>query len=422
MPTFTYESLTNSGQPRSGVLTAEDQADAVRQLMSRGETATSIVSQNGTSKKKQRPARLPGQKNNSGVTADQGENSRRPSLSRSDMANFMRELATALEAGLPLMQSLTTVRRQAKGKAMIAILDHLIERVEAGDPLYQAARAYGPPFDDMILGMLHAADASGEMSIVMHQLADLLDRSVELKREVMGATIYPMIIACLIAVSVVILITVIVPKLIEPMVAEMGSMPWPTEVVLGIATFLQHNWLYCLMGIAALWMGIRGWLSVPANRLRFDHKLLGIPVLGQLLRDIAVARFTRTLGTLTSSGLPLLEGLRITKNTLGNHALIEAINEVEHQVTGGKALADPLERSGLFPPLLVQVVNLGEKSGRLEHMLVHAAGAFDRKVNASLNLFTKVLPPLLVVTMAGIAGFVLAAIILPMINLSSMMS
>src|SRR5262249_6063810 len=146
----------------------------------------------------------------------------RPTLRRPEMANLMRELATALEAGLPLMQSLRTVRRQAHGKAMPVVLDHLIERVEAGDPLHMAARDFGPPFDDMIVGMLRAADASGKVSEVLHQLADLLERSVELRREVLGATFYPMIIATLIAGSAVVLITVLVPRLIGPLVGEVG--------------------------------------------------------------------------------------------------------------------------------------------------------------------------------------------------------
>jgi type II secretory pathway component PulF len=145
-----------------------------------------------------------------------------------------------------------------------------------------------------------------------------------------------------------------------------------------------------------------------------------MPVMGQMLRDVAVARFTRTLGTLTNAGLPILEALRITKNTLGNTALTSAIDAVEEQVTAGKPLADPLERSGLFPPLLIQVVSLGERSGRLESMLLHAASAFDRRVNISIKLFTKALPPLLLIVMASVGGFVLAAILLPLLELQNM--
>jgi len=420
MANFRYESLNSQGKTQTGVVEAIDRADAVRLLLSRGETATRVEPDSRKNRREQAAKSLP----RAAQTKPQSPSisfrrSRRPSLSQAEMANLMRELATAIEAGLPLMSSLTTVRKQASGKAMPGILDHLIERVEAGDPLHAAARDYGPPFDEMVLGMLRAADASGDMSTVLHQLADLLERSVELRREVMGATFYPMIVAGLVVISAIILVTVLVPQLIEPL-GESMVLPWPTEVVLAVANFLEAYWVYCLLGIGGTIVGIRAWLSVPVNRLLFDRVKLRLPILGPLVRDVAVARFTRTLGTLASAGLPILEALRVTQGILGNRAMMQAIDGVKEQVTAGKSLAVPLERSGLFPPLLVQVVNLGERSGRLESMLLHAAKAFDRRVETSIKLFTKALPPLLLVVMASVGGFVLAAILLPLLELQSM--
>lgn len=436
MPTFAYESLSRSGQTRSGVLTANDRADAVRQLTGRGETATSIeamegdgsvkkaslsATRNGTTKAASRDFSIGSKVKTSTLHTALKFGRGKPTLSRAEMANLVRELATAIEAGLPLMQSLRTVRRQAAGRGMPVILDHLIDRVEAGDPLHLAARDYGPPFDDMILGMLRAADASGRMSEVLHQLADLLDRSVELRREVMGATLYPMIVAGLIAVSATVLVTVLVPRLIGPLTQNPDfRMPWPTAITLGAANFIKDYWPYCVVAVALAWFAWRAWSRVPANRFHIDLFLLKSPVLGRLLRDVAVARFTRTLGTLISAGLPILDALRITRNTLGNAALMDAIDKVQDQVTSGKSLAEPMEKSGLFPPLLVQVVNLGERSGRLESMLMHAAGAFDRQVNTSIKLFTKALPPMLLIVMASLGGFVLAAILLPLLELQSL--
>lgn len=418
MPSFQYQSLTTTGEVRTGVLSAADRAEALRLLGSRGETPLRLG-----------PLESGASSAGAGLAAPAALaekrlfsfKARRPSLSRADLANFIRELATALEAGLPLMQALVTVRRQAHGKAMPLILDHLIDRVEAGDPLYLGARDYGPPFDDMVVGMLRAADASGEMSRVMHQLADLLERSVELRREVLGATFYPMIVASLIIISVIILVTVLVPRLIEPLTANPNFvMPWPTKTILGIADFLQAYWIHCVFAVGVIWVGWRVWSSSPANRFHIDRLKLQAPLLGRLLRDVAVARFTRTLGTLLTSGLPILDSLRITRNTLGNAALARAIDEVQDQVTSGKAVADPLERSGLFPPLLVQVVDLGERSGRLDAMLVHAATAFDRQVNTSIKLFSKALPPVLLIIMACLVGFVLSAILLPLLDMQSL--
>ncbi len=266
--------------------------------------------------------------------------------------------------------------------------------------------------------MLRAADASGRTTEVLHQLADLLERSLDLRREVIGSTMYPMIVAGLVIVSAIILVTVLVPRLIEPLAGEL-TLPLPTRILVGFADFIGANWLLLLIAVIMLVGAWRAWVRVPANRYRLDRIKLKAPLVGRLLRDVAVARFTRTLGTLVSAGLPILDALRITRDTLGNTAMTQAIDEVGERVTSGAALAEPLERSGLFPPLLVQVVNLGERSGRLEHMLIHAAGAFDRQVNNSIKIFTRALPPVLIMIMASLGAFVLAAILLPLLELQS---
>lgn len=432
MPSFRYDSLSVDGQKRSGMLDAMDRADVVRQLLDRGETATRVVSIDASASGATRNGST-GRHGSAAASADVGALVRArlrsfvqsPSVrvSPTTMATLVRELATALEAGLPLMQALRTIRRQATGKGLLLMLDHLIARVEAGDPLWTAARDFGQPFDDMIIGMLRAADASGDMSVVLHQLADLLDRSIELRRDVMGATFYPLIVFGLLIASIVVLVTVVVPRVITPMAADFNaSLPAPTAILLSIADFLQAWWPLMVALAGLCFIGWIVWSSIPANRVRFDRFLLRVPALGRLLRDVAVARFTRTLGTLAASGLPILDALRITRNTLGNRALEQAIDDVVEQVTGGRPLAEPLEKSGLFPPLLVQVVGLGERSGRLDSMLLHAAGAFDRQVRISLGLLTKALPPFLLVLMSLLGGFVLLAILLPLIEIQSMVN
>jgi type II secretory pathway component PulF len=431
MPSFRYQSLTTTGRVSGGMVNAPDRAAAVRQLLGRGETPT-IVEQadnaeegarHGESKNGHRSPGL----NGSAAPARAGSFSaflqsktERPNLGRADLASLMRELATAIEAGLPLMQALKTVRRQATGKSLPVILDFLIERVEAGTPLHQAAKEYGLPFDDMVVGMMRAADASGRVHEVLHQLSDLLERSVELRREVVGATVYPAIVFVLILASIVILVTVLVPRLMAPIQAQAGfTMPWPTQFLLTAADFIKANWIWIVGAIVVAIVSWRLWVKVPENRLKFDKVKLRTPLLGRLLRDVAVARFTRTLGTLVSAGLPILSALKIVRDTLGNTALMQAIDEVQEKVTTGQSLAEPMERSGYFPPLLIQIVNIGERSGRLESMLMHAAGAFDRQVSNSIKIFTKSLPPVLIIVAAAVASFVLVAILLPMLELQS---
>jgi len=397
---FNFQSITSTGEIRTGILKGRDRADIVQKLSGLGETAIEINQVEKSNK------------------ALRTSSARKRKISRPEMAVMIRELATAQEAGLPLMLALKTIRRQASPAAG-DVLDHFIQCVEAGEPLYKAAAEWGPPFDDLIVGMLHASDASGKMSTILHQLADLMDRSLELRRELLGAIMYPAIIASLIGVSGIVLVTVLVPRLIGTLASQM-VLPWPTLVVMGFADFILNWWIWILVAFAISIIGWRSWISIPENRHWFDLLKLRVPLLGKLLRDVAVARFTRTLGTLTSAGLPIIESLRITRDTLGNTALANAVDAVQEQVSSGKSLADPLEKSGLFPPLLVQVVNLGEKSGKLEEMLLHSATAFDRQVNASLTIFTKALPPILLIVMAALACFVLAAILLPLLELQSM--
>jgi type II secretory pathway component PulF len=414
MPSFRYQAFDTGGTPTAGVIVAPDRATAVRQLQGRGETPVALES--GDAEEALAARETTGV---AGRAAGIFRRSRRPTIARPEMATLVRELATALEAGLPLLQGLRTVRRQAHGDRLPVILDFLIERVEAGQPLFTAAKDYGPPFDEMVVGMMKAADASGRMAEILHQLADLLERQVELRRELVGATVYPMIVAGLIGLSIVVLVTFVLPRIMLPILAAGRELPVPTQILLGFAEFVRGWWLAMLAGaIASVWLW-RRWVAVPRNRLRLDGYLLKTPLLGRLLRDVAVARFTRTLGTLVSAGIPILQALRIVRDTLGNTVLMEAIDRVQDKVTTGQSLADPLERCGHFPPLLVQIVSIGERSGRLETMLLHAASAFDRQVNASIKLFTKSLPPVLLIVMATVAAFVLLAILLPLLEMQS---
>ena len=400
MRSFAYQAIDGDGRSVSGTVMAASRDAAMTAVRNLGQRPTDIVEAQDET-----------------VAA-----ASRPTIPASEVAALMRELATGIEAGLPLMQSLVTVRRQSTGQKQAVILDFLIEKVEAGRPLHEACREYGPPFDEMIVGMIRAADASGRMHEVLHQLADLLERSLELRRELVGATIYPMIVLFIMAVSVAIFVTILLPKLMVPLQQQGVDLPWPTSVLLGIADFLGAWWWAIIALIVAGVLIWRSWSRVPANRRIVDGLLLRIPVLGNLLRDIAVARFTRTLGTLSSAGVPILTALAIVRDTLGNTVMMDAIDEVRERVTTGGSLATPLERCGHFPALLVQIVNIGERSGRLEGMLMHAASAFDRQVNNSLKVFTKALPPFLLVIMAAIAAFVLSAILLPLLEMQEAIS
>lgn len=432
MPSYKHQSIERGGGTTVGVLVAPDRASALRTLQARGLVPIALdqaedegqagAAAAGALRRSQMAAVAQGTAPQAtmmdGLRGLTGRRAGRPTMPRTDLANMIRELATALEAGLPLLNALKIARKQAHGKAQPVILDFLVSQVEAGRPLHEAMEEYGAPFDDMIVGMVRASDASGRTAEVMHQLADLLERSVELRRELVGATIYPMIVACFIAISIVILVTFLLPRLMAPLMGQPNVvLPLPTRMLLAFADFVAATWWALIIVGAGAFIGFRRWIAVPRNRRSFDLVLLRTPLLGNLLRDVAVARFTRTLGTLVSAGLPILQALRIVRDTLGNTILMDAVDGVQEKVTTGQSLAEPLERCGFFPPLLVQIVNIGEKSGKLETMLLHAAGAFDRQVNTSLKIFIKVLPPFLIMIMAAAAAFVLVAILLPLMQM-----
>lgn len=243
MQTFRYEALGQGGAVATGTLSATDRAAAMRQLEQQGVVPVLVEPLGGSgagaaAAKAASAASAAAARATRAIDAIRGRSSDRPTISRTEMANFVRELGTAIEAGLPLMQALKTVRRQAHGKALPVILDFVIEQVEAGKPLHQAAKEYGPPFDDLVLGMFRAADASGRMHEVLNQLADLLDRAVELRREIVGATVYPIIVLTLLMSSVIVLVTFVLPRLMEGALNRPGIvLPFPTRVLLGVADF-----------------------------------------------------------------------------------------------------------------------------------------------------------------------------------------
>jgi type II secretory pathway component PulF len=415
MPTYQYQSPASNGTPgASSVIDAPDRATAVRLLIQRGITPTRVdeiagsrraqaVSTSGESAGAHKASRFPG---SSG-------------MSRSEMASFIRELATAVEAGLPLIQALRTIQRSGRSPKQKAMLGHIISQVESGKSLADAAKSWGRPFTDLTVNLMHAGEASGRLGEVLDQSATLLDRDVKMRRSLLAATLYPIILTVLVTGAVIVVVTFIVPQVLGPLAGQLkeSDLPMPTRVVQGGARFFgEYWWAVLLVAVGSLIATSRVY-ATAGPRLKIDRSLIKIPILGRLLRDVAVARFTRTLGTLISAGLPALTALRITKGTLGNKAMEQEIEFVCDEVAHGKTIAEPMERSGYFPPLLVQIIGVGERSGRLPQMLNQAAGAFEDRTESSLKLFTTALPPVLVVILAGVVGFVVAAILLPLLQL-----
>lgn len=479
MPSFAYQSVTRSGEAATGTIEAADRAEVVRLLRDRGEVAVAVdvarggsgggggrglrsrrngaagpgAASAGTSavgggmfgmgggaatatgapaKSKARPL-APRRTTGRGAATEPAAGAGgsfmsrmsgtslalgRRSMSRSELTSFIREIATALEAGLPLMNALRAVARQATSPRQAEVLAHLMDRIESGRSFAQAASEWGAPFNDMIIGMIRSGEASGRLDAVLLDLAELLERDSEIRRAMAGALVYPAILVVLLSVGIVIITTVTIPKVLSA-VGDDIVMPLPTIVVLGFAQFMAQWWWALVLGIVLFYVGFRAAYAQPDFRYRFDQVLLHIPVLGSMLRNVAVGRFTRTLGTLMGAGLPIIDALLVTRDTLGNRAMEAVIDEVAEKIRAGKSIAEPMEKSGYFPPVLIQIISLGERSGRLDQMLLHAAGAFERRTQSAIKMFMNVLPPIILVVMAVVVGFVLAGALLPLLEMQS---
>lgn len=427
MPTFAYRALSGENGA-AATIEAPDRPTAVRELLRRGVTPASVEAVDtarGSASRSTPASDEPLATVHSGdaaVAMPYGLRLSRPVMSRAEMASFIRELATAVQAGLPLVPALRTIARQGRSAGQRRMLAALIDDVEHGKSLGDAAAAWGRPFSELTINLIRAGEASGRLPEVLLQAATLLDRDVRLRRSILAATLYPMILGGLLVIAVVVIVTVIVPRILAPIQGRIAQLPFPTRVVQGFAAFIGSFWWAIIPAVLLAVLALSRIYARPAPRLAIDRALLGIPVLGRLLRDVAVARFTRTLGTLTAAGIPVLQALRITRGTLGNRAMEGVIDDVCDQVAGGRTIADPMEQSGYFPPMLVQIVNLGERSGRLDEMLSQAAGAFEDRTETSVKLFTTALPPILVVILACVVGFVVMAILLPLLQFQEALS
>lgn len=395
MPIFSY----NTGGT-TATIEASDRSAALRLLVQRGVAPASL-----TEVSSRRAA----------------GGSRRGKISLADLAGFIRELGTALQAGLPLMAALRTLAkaRQRKGGAQLRMLEHLIEKVEHGSPLAEACRSWGRPFDELTCNLIKAGESSGKLAEVLEQNAELLDKGLAMRRAIIGATVYPAFLGLLILIAVTVTATVIVPAVLKPLQESNITLPWPTRVVKGFADFVGGYWWaigLAIVGLVIQWGRMR---ANPRTREMIDGIALKTPLLGPMLTEALVARFARTFGTLINAGLPVLWALRLSAGTVSNLAMRRAVGLVAEEVAGGKTIAEPLEKTGFFPPLLVQIVALGERSGRLPQLLRQATTALEERTAVRVQLFARAIEPALIVIGALIVGFVVAAILLAMLEMQN---
>ncbi|MHC4366921.1 MAG: type II secretion system F family protein [Planctomycetota bacterium] len=412
MGQFHYKAVNQSGGHIAGSIEAVDRKSAVVALTGQGHFVTDLAediqsqSANGGDEK-------------AALDIGQLVKFRRSKISSKDVLAFTTQLGTALRAGLPMMRGLELIRDQQHKPATKELLGELVEAVSSGKALSEAMAKHEDVFSTLYLSMVRVGETGGILEQTMAQLADMLDREEKIKSNMKNASAYPLFVLVLGLASVTIIIAVILPRIMRTLGASVSALPMPTRILMAISAFVKGifttfgGWVFIVAVVAGLYY-FKKWRKGP-GRLQFDTFKLGIPVLGSVLRTIAVGRFARTLGALTMGGVTILEALAVVRDTLGNELLGREVDTVADKVKRGEALAEPLGESGYFPPLLVQIVSVGEQTGKLDELLLNAADTFDTEADSAITKFMNIFPALLILVLALIIGFIIAATLLPIV-------
>lgn len=338
-----------------------------------------------------------------------------------DLAIFTRQFSVMIDAGLPLVQCLEILGAQQQDKGFQKVIEAVRGDVEQGATLQAAMAKHPKAFNDLYVNMVGAGEAGGILDVILQRLSIYIEKAVKLTAKVKGAMTYPIVVITL-AIAVVTIIMVKVIPVFSSMYEGMGaSLPFPTLVCIGISNALLHYFWIIAILVVGIVIGFKQYYQTTAGRLQMDSIFLKIPVLGDILRKTAVARFCRTLGTLTSSGVPILEGMDITARTSGNMVIQNAILKCKDAVEQGRNIATPLAETKVFPPMVVQMVGVGEATGALDAMLNKVADFYEDEVDNAVSALTALMEPMIIAILGGVIGFIVVAMYMPIFNMANVM-
>jgi len=344
-----------------------------------------------------------------------------PKVTEKDIVIMTRQFATMIDAGLPLVQCLEILFSQQDNKTFKRILKNIKEDVEEGSTFADALKQHPDVFDDLFVNLVAAGEIGGILDIILNRLAAYIEKAAKLKKKVKGAMTYP-IVVMVIAVLVVAVILIFVIPVFESMFADFGkALPVPTQIVVAMSDFLKNYILYIIVGFVLLMFAFRRFYKTDKGRALVDKLVLKLPVFGMLLRKVAVAKFTRTLGTMISSGVPILDSLDIVAATAGNMTIEEAIRETRRSISEGRTIAEPLADSDVFPSMVVQMISVGEATGALDTMLAKIADFYDDEVDAAVDALTSMLEPFMMVFLGGTIGGLVVSMYLPIFQMAGAM-
>jgi general secretion pathway protein F len=334
-----------------------------------------------------------------------------------EIAMATRQLATLVGAGVPLVESLSALVEQTEHKALKGVWAQVRDRVNEGGSLAESLLATGR-FDNLYISMVRAGEASGALEAVLARVADYLEDQVRLNSRVMSILTYPLFMLAFAAVVVGVMVTLVLPQITELLLSQNLELPWYTSAVIGFSDLLRGYWWLILIGIFGLAMLYRSIWRSKKGRNILDRFWLGFPVIGRVIRFLAIARFTRTLGSLLASSVNIVQALNIARHVANNSVFEKAVDMARDAILEGAPLATPLRQSGEFPPLVTTMVEVGERSGDLESMLIKVAGTYEEQVETSITRLTSLLEPVLILVMVGIVGIIIMAVLMPMLQLT----
>jgi type II secretory pathway component PulF len=419
MSQYSYKAVDRGGGHVKGLIEAVDRRSAVAVLADKGHFVTELFEKDNA------PSVASPVSGEEKAPLDLGQLLRFGSrkVSSKDVLAMTTQLSTALQAGLPLLNGLELIREQQHKPGMKEMLGELVNAVSSGQSLSEAMEKHEKVFSPLYLSMIRVGETGGILEETTAQLAGILTRDEKIKTNMKNASAYPIFVLCIGLLSVVIIITWILPKIIGT-ISETGALlPLPTRMLIAMSGFSKalftevYGWIFLALIGAGLYY-LSKWTKT-VGKLKWDAFKLRIPVLGSVLRTIAVGRFARTLGALTKGGVIILEALSVVRDTLGNELLGREIDVVADKVKRGESLAEPLSESGYFPPLLVQIVSIGEQTGKLDELLLNAAETFDTDADSAINRFMAIFPALLILLLALIIGFIIVATLLPIIVMTT---
>src|SRR5688572_8280437 len=416
MPTFAFEAMNSSGQEVKEEVEAASSEEAIAKIRGKGYFPTKVREKAGKKGAKK--------KKGGADEAQIVESKRKMPISiggvpRKQLVNFTRQLSTLQDAGLPILRSLQILEQQQKPGLLKAIVGGVADEVESGGSLSDAMANYPKAFDKLYVNMINAGEAGGVLDIILSRLADFMEKAARLKKKVIGAMIYPAVVIS-IAVAIVSMIMIfVIPKFEQIFKDFKTELPGITQVLLAVSRWFaqEYGWAYVLFAPIGIMLLIKLIRISEGGRYAVDLVKLKIPILGSILGKTAIARFTRTLGTLISAGVPILDAINITKETCGNEVYSRALAKVHDAIREGESMADPLRATKVCDAIVVNMVDVGEETGDLDKMLIKVADNYDSDVDVLVSSLISILEPLMVVVLGLIVGFIVIALFAPMISL-----